>query len=127
MNYAEEAEAALAQTREQGSFSVLPGMNDHDFDHCTCGIGWPMGFHHNWDCPAHCICGCPVLYEAGKSQICAYHAGGTMKVPIGPSVMTERWDLQRTEDDGPQLLSESSGSRQIEKAERGEGEAAPLP
>ncbi len=107
MNYAEEAEAALALVREQGSFSVLPGMEDKDFDHCLCGIGWPMGIHHNWGCPAHCICG-SIDGKTLTKTTCGYHSGETTHVPVGPSVMTKRWDLKQDlktdlkEDDGIQ-------------------------
>lgn len=73
----------------------LPGMKDHDFDYCQCGHGWPMGSHHRWDCPAHCICG-KQNGPGATQQTCCYHRGGSGRVPVGPSVMTERWDLIKT-------------------------------
>ena len=69
----------------------LPGMGDSNFDYCTCGVGWPMGNHHAWPCPAHCICGM-IDRRTHEKTTCGYHAG-TSRIPIGPSVMTERWDL----------------------------------
>lgn len=83
---------------ELGSFSVLPGMSDHDFDNCTCSIGWPMGIHHDLGCPAQCICGKRGGIDGdGSRQTCGYHSGRTLRVPVGPSVMTERWDLPEAE------------------------------
>ncbi len=78
----------------------LPGMNDFDMDYCQCGLGWPMGYHHDWDCPAQCACGSHKV-DGSKKIICAYHSG-MMRVPVGPSVMTERWDLPEEERRGIQ-------------------------
>lgn len=130
MTYAEEAEAALALTREQGSFSVLPGMEDRDFDHCICGLGWPMGWHHNWYCPARCTCG-RIDEWTSKKITCWYHSGETSRVPVGPSVMTERWDLEQRKDDGvqQQIPDFSDPVNETPDATGGgaAGEAAPLP
>lgn len=92
--------------------SFLPGMSDHDFDHCNCGLGWPMGSHHNWDCPAHCICGAYGHGGMGTTkQTCCYHRGEGGRVPIGPSVMTERWDLNDLERHELPKLDSRPGSK----------------
>lgn len=93
---------------EEGGFNRLPGMDDFDFDHCQCGLGWPMGVHHDWDCPAHCICGSLEVVNLNdvKKRTCYYHTGESGKMPIGPSVMTERWDLK------PDLPEEQRGIQQ---------------
>jgi hypothetical protein len=101
-----DIEAARLEMREMGGDTCLPGMSDNDFDHCTCGQGWPMGCHHVWHCPAHCCCGTQRGPDT-KKQTCSYHSG-MMKIPVGPSVMTERWDLKNL---NPELRPESGGQR----------------
>jgi len=129
MNYADEA-GVETEAAEEGSFSVLPGMNDSEFDYCNCGRGWPMGFHHDRQCPANCICG--LHYVGGKTrQTCAYHAGLTNKIPVGPSVMTERWDLKpdlpEGERDGVgQRLDDKSGS-EVQSVRAGEEKGGQTP
>lgn len=85
------------ETAEAGKVLTLPGMGTHDFDYCTCGVGWPMGNHHKWSCPAHCICG---RKTARERSTCTYHSGETGKMPVAPSVTTELWDLSEGKDRG---------------------------
>lgn len=100
--------------------SFLPGMNDHDFDHCNCGLGWPMGCHHSWDCPAHCLCG---RMDVTGTTTCSYHKGDGGKVPVGPSVMTERWDLLEGKDELPKL--DNGSGREIQDRAAGEETSGP--